>query len=99
MLAAARPHSIAGPESPKSEHSHLPPDPLEVAGHALHPPAGAIELHDLDSMVLADVGGFDRSWMLGTWHVAWSTLPMWKVCPPSLSFADASRNAVRRLRS
>jgi hypothetical protein len=24
-------------------------------------------------------GGFDRTWFLGTWGVAWSTLPMWNV--------------------
>lgn len=23
-------------------------------------------------------GGFDRTWFMGTWGVAWSTLPMWE---------------------
>ena len=26
-------------------------------------------------------GGFDRGWFMGTWGVAWSTLPMWNVGP------------------
>lgn len=39
----------------------------------LHEPGSAHES-------LADgPNGFDRSWFMGKWVVAWSTLPLWKV--------------------
>lgn len=74
MLAAARPRSISGPESPPLRRLSLPADHGPP-----RPSADAIVIHDLDSAILADVNAFDRAWMLGTWRVAWSTLPMWKV--------------------
>jgi hypothetical protein len=30
------------------------------------------------SSLLDGPGGFDRTWFMGTWGVAWSTLPMWE---------------------
>jgi hypothetical protein len=30
------------------------------------------------SSLLDGPGGFDRKWFMGTWGVAWSTLPMWE---------------------
>ncbi|WWD17267.1 hypothetical protein CI109_101705 [Kwoniella shandongensis] len=39
---------------------------------AIHPPSSS-------HPSLADgPGGFDRTWFMGKWGVAWSTLPMWK---------------------
>ena len=48
---------------------------------------GAITVNEPASAAtsLADApGGFDRTWFLGTWGDAWSTLPMWNVSDPDL---------------
>lgn len=42
----------------------------------IHPP-GSAHASLRDAQDGAD--GFDRAWFMGTWNVAWSTLPMWKV--------------------
>ncbi|WVQ80760.1 hypothetical protein IAT38_002865 [Cryptococcus sp. DSM 104549] len=39
---------------------------------AIHPPASS------HPTLAEGPGGFDRSWFMGKWGVAWSTLPMWK---------------------
>ncbi|RSH87331.1 hypothetical protein EHS25_003240 [Saitozyma podzolica] len=41
----------------------------------IHPP-GSADASLRDAQDGAD--GFDRAWFMGTWNVAWSTLPMWK---------------------
>jgi hypothetical protein len=40
-----------------------------------------IAIHEIGAPALSV---FDRAWMLGTWRVAWSTLPMWKARPPGI---------------
>lgn len=54
--------------------------PVQPSSDAAEDGRGIV-IHDLESEVLADPDAFDRAWMLGTWNVAWSTLPMWKVGP------------------
>ncbi|WWC70023.1 uncharacterized protein I206_103967 [Kwoniella pini CBS 10737] len=44
---------------------------MSITEIALHPPSsGHASLSE---------GTFDRSWFMGKWGVAWSTLPMWKI--------------------
>jgi hypothetical protein len=56
------------------------------SGIAVHPP-------NSPHPSLADrPAGFDRTWFMGRWGVAWSTLPMWKVS------TDARRSLTIRTR-
>lgn len=48
-------------------------------------PVAAARIHapgSTDSTLADGPNGFDRKWFMGTWGVAWSTLPMWNVSPP-----------------
>ena len=38
-----------------------------------------IAIHEPGSSHPTLCQGFDHQWLMGTWEVVWSTLPMWKV--------------------
>ena len=51
-------------------------EPTSPHSITIHPPRSADPaLRDAQD----GSDGFDRAWFMGTWNVAWSTLPMWKV--------------------
>jgi hypothetical protein len=70
----------------RGTHTSFPLSLSPVHHDIMSASSSSITLHEPGSShpSLADgPGGFDRTWFMGRWGVAWSTLPMWKASPPS----------------